>query len=164
VAGGADNDNITAMGGDGDDQVIVEGGAGNDKIAVNGDGGNDFVRIDGGAGDDAVTYNVSPGSDVIFIEGETGTNTLTVNGNKESFTVRDGNGAILHLEGTGGSAITVTNFQNIGYDEGASLTVALTGTGTVASSPPGIDCGDACSASYTTGAVVMSLLGVAEFS
>jgi hypothetical protein len=142
VTGGAGNDTITARGGEGDDQIFVDGGDGNDTIAVNGDGGNDFVCIDGGAGDDAVTYQVSAGSDVVFIDGGTGTNTLTVNSNNQSFTVRDESGAILHQVGTGGSLITVVNFQSISYisctytlssasksftAKGGSATVSITG-------------------------------------
>jgi hypothetical protein len=133
VAGGAGNDDITAMGGDGDDQVIVEGGEGNDTITVDAGGGNDFVRVDGGAGDDVVTYNVSSGSDVVSLEGGAGTNKLTVNGNKESYTVRDEDGTILHQVGTGGTVITVKNFQEITYGEACTYTITPTGPKTFTS-------------------------------
>ncbi len=151
LAGGAGNDTITAVGGAGNDQIIVDGGAGNDTITANGGDGNDFIRVEGGAGNDTVTYNVSAGDDTASLDGGAGTNQLVVNKNGQSYTLRDGNGAIIRQDGSGGTNITATNFRDIRYDGGAGLIVAVSGngTGTITSSPAGVNCGSTCRASYT---------------
>ncbi len=55
------------------------------------------------------------------------------------------------------SNITVEGPSSLGCPQGgatSNLTVNVTGTGTVTSSPPGIDCGSVCAAAFTTGTTV----------
>ena len=53
------------------------------------------------------------------------------------------------------SDVTVTATFNTGSSETLTVAKAGTGTGTVTSSPAGISCGTTCSASFTSGAVVV---------
>jgi pectate lyase len=68
--------------------------------------------------------------------------------------------ATLGFCGSGGSQPALTSFEVVGGGGSGPTTQTLTvskggqGLGTVASTPAGIDCGSACSASFPTGAVV----------
>ena len=159
--GGAGDDTISVNGEDGDDFIAVFGETGNDTISVDGGGGNDIVRIFGGPGDDIITYTISDGEDDALIDGGSGYDTLTINAGDKILKVFDQQGNVIYSSGAGGSAIRVKCIEHVTvvgpndetlFDSGLlspsfTLTVEKPGaaSGTVTSSPIGIDCGSNCS-------------------
>ncbi len=159
--GGAGDDTISVNGEEGDDFIVVFGETGNDTISVDGGGGNDIVRIFGGPGDDIITYTISDGQDDALIDGGSGYDTLTINAGDKISTVFDQQGTVIYTSGEGGTVTRVKCIEHITVlgPEGetlfdsdlASSSFTLTvekagaGSGTVTSSPLGIDCGSNCS-------------------
>jgi Ca2+-binding RTX toxin-like protein len=112
--GGIDMDTLNSSSGSGDDYIRIEGAEGNDSIRAQPNEGNDTVAIDAGPGDDAITCDLGSGTDAVSIDGGDGADTLIINrGGVMDYNIKDALGTVLFSSGTGGTAVTVLNIEQI---------------------------------------------------
>lgn len=105
---------VELHGGDGDNNYDVKTGAGNDDVTVVPGKGKNKLAVDTGPGNDNVFYDgfeTDQGNNQATFKGGEGKDFLHIG--SQNFTLKDGQGKLLHKEGEGKSQLVADGFERI---------------------------------------------------